>query len=767
MSTSHTVLADVAVRDSESQPETVVVFDNRIPEAVASSLHDRDRICPAFCGVGLVDRGQLHLRLPTGELHIQAPIRLLRRVFSLCDGQHTFNEILEQESADRREELGQFMVFLFDQGALVDSIYLTQKTAAFGFQTTPVGQSAPQKATGTLATRFTRSRQPIEAHWTSASDTPLSSLLQSRSSSYTFDENTPVTTQQLSSLLWSTAGVVSEVHPRLGTLLPLRATGSGGGMYLVRWFVLLLRPVDGRSPGVYEVSFPAVKKVAWRQVSADVTSVLRAYLKPWQLIHATGAIVAAGDVRTAALRYRNRALQYLLIEAGASFQNLSLAAPALGLASSIIGGYSDEHIKSLCNLEDEFVLGSAIFGTRPTAAQSHAVRNDLPIDFVWSDAQSDVYPLRSYAARARLAGHATTEYDTFGKDTDPLKAYVKAHAETLERQGAREVANVSVALYGDLETQISPELIARYSERQYQSRSFPYERFDPKKTYHWVPGTQLSTGRRVHVPGDFVYGHPAMAALEVTSGACIQANSSGCAAGPTLEFALEAALLETIERDAFMRHWFSQTSGRWIADTAVSGAALQRLHDMRNAGCTVTLQTLTSAAAEVVLASATHHERHFTCVAGAARFDRIDAVDAALDELEISVYTRLIGQHFDPVKPQAIRDPGGHALLYAQKAYYKRAERVLSPVEPVATPSSSGSARNLDSLVATLKAQDLESSYVDITPAKHCINQGRTALKVVKVIVPGLIPISFGFEREPRAMVAKIHRGAFLPHPFP
>lgn len=53
----------------------------------------------------------------------------------------------------------------------------------------------------------------------------------------------------------------------------------------------------------------------------------------------------------------------------------------------------------------------------------------------------------------------------------------------------------------------------------------------------------------------------------------------------------------------------------------------------------------------------------------------------------------------------------------------------------------------------------------DAAPEPHRI--GRVALTVVKAIVPSLVPISFGYGREPRAMVADCDPRSFFPHPFP
>ena len=210
-----------------------------------------------------------------------------------------------------------------------------------------------------------------------------------------------------------------------------------------------------------------------------------------------------------------------------------------------------------------------------------------------------------------------------------------------------------------------------------------------------------------------------------------------------------------------MRHWLTQRPGLRVAPALLPDALHQRVQVMEQTGCSVTLQKLESIAAHVVLASATHDGLHFTCVAACARVDLGDAAQGALDELETMVYTRIIGEEFAPLKPRDVASPADHTCLYAQKAYYRRADAVLSPAQDF--PGGTVAPCSL----ALLAQKGLQVLYVNITPERAFIDQGRTAITVVKVIVPGLITLSFGYGREPRGMLAGVHRASYFPHPFP
>ncbi len=744
-----------------------------MPMAVLESLGDKARVSPTLAGQALIDGSQLTVRLPEGDVAVQAQPSLLKQVFKWCDGNRTWEDILKRIPAKRRDEFDQFVGFLLSKRALVDANLLTAIAAGWGQQTIAVGVAGHALITTQIAQRFNGQIAASKDAGTVVAPCALDGLLKQRVSTYTFAD-APVSKESLHTLLWTLGGIVQANHPRTGGFAPHRTIGSGGGMYLVRWYVALVRTVGEYAPGVYLVDYRGERQVKLTLVNNDVALFHRCFLHPWHQTYATGAVFGISDVQIGSLRYRNRALQYQYLEAGAALQNFSLTAPSLGVASSIIGGYSEDHVMRLCRVAGEFssghelVLASAIFGGTPSAEQKALQNQMMPIEFVWSNSDGGPYELPFHLARARLKGKDQTEYNTWGKDVDPWIAYVKAHVETIERQGMREPRAVTVSTMDHVKNPVDPRIMVSYTQHQYRKRNFPYQPFNPAATYHWVPATDINSGVTHHVLGEFVYGS-SLNGIKISGNSYTAMNSSGCAAGRTLEDAILAALLEVLERDAFMRHWFAQQPGLRLPLTLLPHELQQRVRIMEQAGCVVTLQKLQSAAAEVVLASATHDDKHFTCVCAAARMDIMQAAQGALDELDTMVYTRLIGEDFLPVSPKNVSSPAEHALLYAQKPYYRNADAVLQPLQTYASqkaqPSSGVSPLTL--LKQALAQKNLQALYVDITPERSYIDQGRTPISVVKAIVPTLIPISFGNAREPRGMVPFVHRASFFPHPFP
>ncbi|MEY3201152.1 MAG: hypothetical protein RIR70_702, partial [Pseudomonadota bacterium] len=107
-----------------------VVFDDRIPEAVRDALNDSARICPMLAAPGLLQGNTLRLRLPEGELFIQAPARLLKKVFALCDGTRSLATLIDSVDEALRDEWQRFLDFLLAEGALIDAVLYTRRAGA-------------------------------------------------------------------------------------------------------------------------------------------------------------------------------------------------------------------------------------------------------------------------------------------------------------------------------------------------------------------------------------------------------------------------------------------------------------------------------------------------------------------------------------------------------------------------------------------------------------------------------------------------------------
>ena len=102
---------------------------------------------------------------------------------------------------------------------------------------------------------------------------------------------------------------------------------------------------------------------------------------------------------------------------------------------------------------------------------------------------------------------------------------------------------------------VDPARFALFSARQYASVDFPYARFDADTRLAWVEGVSLPRGERAWLPAQLVH----LAGHEDEPPIC-RTTSSGLACHSTFERAAVAALLELLERDAFMITWKARIS---------------------------------------------------------------------------------------------------------------------------------------------------------------------------------------------------------------
>jgi bacteriocin biosynthesis cyclodehydratase domain-containing protein len=155
-----------------------------------------------------------------------------------------------------------------------------------------------------------------------------------------------------------------------------------------------------------------------------------------------------------------------------------------------------------------------------------------------------------------------------GKGASDLQARASCLAEAVERYSCgyvgdekRRRARISEAG----ETAVDPRELLMFSDAQYrdreatnraQGKSFNWvpEPFDPGRAIDWSPAWSLTHGREVWLPSVFCYfGYRP----ERNHDFC-QADSNGCAAGNTLEEAIQQGFLELVERDACALWWYNR-----------------------------------------------------------------------------------------------------------------------------------------------------------------------------------------------------------------
>jgi ribosomal protein S12 methylthiotransferase accessory factor len=756
-----------------------LVLNEEMPSEVIETINDPGRFSPMLAGASCIRsagaRAKLVVRAAGEDIEVEAPTELLDHVFRRCDGTHTIHEVLSSvEDASLRGELAKFLEFLISEGALIDANLASAHAARYAFQFSPFGLAAPPRVTGQICRRFlwNKKNAPRSAPKGTAKiyRAPLEALFAARVTSYTFDDKT-IAVAALHQLLWSLAGVVRVKHPRVGHVTPQRTIASAGGMHLLEVFVVLLRKVGGYVPGVYRVQYPDQRALRLQHVSSDHNQIGLAFGKPWELTYATGAVFVVADPVVAAMRYRSRSLQYLFMEAGAALHNGALSADGLNLGYATIGGYYERPISRMCMLDRQLLLGSAIFGAKPTQQQVALIAKSPDIDFAWVNGDSARYSMGFHLARAKVITDDDDRPHTWGRGTDPWLAMRKAIGEAIEREGFREPREIVQGTLGNTQGAQDPRNFVRYDDSQYQLPGFPYTPFSPKISYPWSKAIDLASGKAVRVLAELVFSRTSLAAVgHHTPQPYTQVTSSGCAASTTPEGATLSALLEVIERDGFMRHWLMQKPGLVISSDQWPKEISRRIQALQTIGCRVAVQLLPVPWAHVALVSVQHDQQHFTTMGTAASFDFRSAVNNSLDEVEARVYAWLHGHIPSISRIDEVMSTEHHFELYGLKRYFKRADQVLFPQ---GVPNSSTrwplSFRDtsLTALIERFIASDLHPVAADITPKQCYVDQGRTRISVVKALVPGLLPISFGYQREPLGMVPRVHSGSKFPHPFP
>lgn len=123
---------------------------------------------------------------------------------------------------------------------------------------------------------------------------------------------------------------------------PFRAVPSGGALYPLEVYVHARR-VDGLEPGLYHLD-PEDRELD-DLGRGDQTAVLAEHvIQPDLLGTAAAAVFVTAVFYRSTFKYGDRGYRFVLLEAGHLVQSFCLAATAIDLASTPIGGYHDRGV---------------------------------------------------------------------------------------------------------------------------------------------------------------------------------------------------------------------------------------------------------------------------------------------------------------------------------------------------------------------------------------------------------------------------------------
>lgn len=332
----------------------------------------------------------------------------------------------------------------------------------------------------------------------------------------------------------------------------------------------------------------------------------------------------------------------------------------------------------------------------------------------------------------------TAAHTRLGRGTapEPERAPLIARAEAAERYGATDIGHHQLvrAREYELEGAVSVEELFHFNRRQL-SQSSELQPPDPDTAYLWVKAATPDGSPR-WIPAQMVF--LAFADLERGSRLPSITTSSGVAAHTDRRDAVERAFGELIERDAFMWHWVQRVSRERIDPHSLPPQTRKQLAGIEAEGLEAHMVNLTLDTRPVILCLLVG--KGWIVPGAASRADPESAANKALSEAWSVAWTAInTSPEPQPIQAEEVRTPIDHLHFHRQPEVSEQDRFLFSSPEMIRLDEIEAPPGPVEEAVATVGEPlivELGSSATD-------------PFRVVRAVVPGMVPISFGFDREP------------------
>lgn len=319
----------------------------------------------------------------------------------------------------------------------------------------------------------------------------------------------------------------------------------------------------------------------------------------------------------------------------------------------------------------------------------------------------------------------------FGAAIDSDRARALAIIECAERWAlAFPDGEIVTGSWRDLsDVAVDPRALGLYAEHQYPLPGV--SRFDESAPLEWVHVQDIA-GRAALLPQEVVYPREPLCRDPL-----VVETSSGSAGGLTLASALERGMREVIERDAFMLAWHRR--GRTHVTGELPDDIAAEIGRLGEAGwITAVLRIEQDIALPCVLMVAVQGSRYSHGLGCSP--DPDDAARRALGELVCGLRADGEQRALLCVALSDIQTPDDHRALYDGGFLHSELRAFLGRAV-ASDPSTFGAAA--DSATAALSKAGYRVLYREVgAPAVR-----EAGLRLVRVVVPGLVPLSFGWGR--------------------
>jgi len=391
----------------------------------------------------------------------------------------------------------------------------------------------------------------------------------------------------------------------------------------------------------------------------------------------------------------------------------------------------------------------------------------------------------------------TADEATAGRTHSYAESEMTAILEGLERYCGLAPLGKSAGIrdsYTNLKDQaLHPLKVGVHTNEQYALPGFQFKPFHPDRPIDWVWGYSFLQERPILVPRLLAYY-----SLGCGDGYVFE-TSNGCALGGSLEEAIFYGIMEVVERDSFLLTWYARLPLPRLDPRSAGDQELQLMVDRLQAAAGYDLYLFNATMEHGIpgiwaLAKNRKQKGVNLICAAAAHLDPVRAAKGAIHELAglmLTLDEKLEANHkeyeqmlHDPSLVQHMED---HSMLYSLPEAQERLQFLLDENRPLRTfdeefkwkTSHADLTDDLKDILQVFQKLNLDVIVVDQTSPEL----GRNGLHCVKVLIPGMLPMTFGhhltrlegLERVLRVPVELGYAKQLLtpeqlnphPHPFP
>jgi len=688
------------------------------------------------------------------EVKVTMPKKLSEHLVELCDGTHSTEVLIEFFSQYwEKKNLRDLFVVLENNSILTNTMDLSY--LIWNFIKNPTAwkpELNKQEVENLVIGKSFQKIDILPTYSEQIQSTEWTNKISNRCSSRKFGQQS-IGKESLIRILWSGQGAIDSVLATNNNNTLYRKTiPSAGALFPTTLYFCLFQDVADINKGIYQVisAYPNTVDLHFLHNKLDLSKLC--VVDTTILENAVGMIVVVGCPSHSALKYGNRGILYTILEAGHVAQNILTCAQEEQTATVELGGFIEPKIVELLDLtKDVQPLTIIVFGS-----YSDHEDNKIESNFSKEISEQDIirkieivvpcvkeYQLPFSMVFVESITLSTGEiWWSCGRDTEEEKAMIKAKAEAVEWFVCSYI-NDKYLIDGTFNTlkdnAINPEDIIKYLPHQTQI----IEAFNPDRMYQWYKTTEMFSGKTVLILADMIF-FPYFGKFGKNYAF---SNSSGVAAHTNVDSAIEHAVLENIEREAFIITWFNCLERSSIEIQSLPENIQNRIGVLESAGFNISLVDITLDLTPVIMVVVIRRSgQPFLSCSSASGYNVIQIIDRALMEAEASIYCHLRdGNSRFILTPSEIARTADHGSFYENSDRIKKAEFLCGnitnrvTVKEIQENTNIHSSKELYQAIEKLGLSILIANFTDVQ--ELC----KLPYKVVRVIIPGMVPINFGY----------------------